>query len=100
MCTPFLHNVTPLFGVTVSGVFIFFSKTLFLQVVRVGTMGRTVLSCAPVGKEGSAIQQLGNASVLLAGWDSPANKVTQTAVFVLYFGWTYSLYCETESVIQ
>lgn len=48
---------------------------LFPQVVRVGTMGRTVLSCAPVGKEVSATQQLGSVSALLVGWDSPANKV-------------------------
>lgn len=38
---------------------------LFPQVVRVGTMGRTVLSCAPVGKEGNAIPQLGSVFVPL-----------------------------------
>lgn len=43
-------------------------------------MGRTVLSCAPVGKEGSATRQLGGVSVPLVGWDSPANKVTLTDV--------------------
>lgn len=47
-----------------------------LQVVWVDSMGRTALNCAPVGKEGSATQLLGSASVPLVGWDSPANKVT------------------------
>ncbi len=49
---------------------------LFPQVVRVGTMGRTVQSCAPAGRGGSATQLLGGVSVPLAGWDSPASKVT------------------------
>lgn len=49
---------------------------LFPQVVWVGTTGRTVQSSAPVGREGSATQLLGGASVPLVGWDSPANKVT------------------------
>ena len=49
---------------------------LFLQVVWVDSTGRTALNCAPVGKEGSATQLLGSASVPLVGWDSPANKVT------------------------
>lgn len=38
-------------------------------------MGRTAPNCAPVGKEGSAIQQLGGVCVPLGGWDSHANKV-------------------------
>lgn len=34
-----------------------------------------MLSCAPVGKEGSATQQLGSVYVPLVGWDSPVNKL-------------------------
>lgn len=43
-------------------------------------MGRTVLSCAPVGKAGSATQQPGSVSVLQVGWDSPANEVTLSLI--------------------
>ena len=49
---------------------------LFPQAVQAGIMGRTVLRCAPVGKEGSATQLLESVSVPLVGWDSPASKVT------------------------
>lgn len=45
------------------------------QVVHMGTTGRTVLSCAPVGKEASATQQLAGVSAALVGWDSPVSKV-------------------------
>lgn len=40
-----------------------------------GTLGKTVQSCAPVGKEANATKQLGSVSAPLVRWDSPAKKV-------------------------
>lgn len=48
---------------------------MFLQVVPAGSLVRTALSGAPVGKEGDATQQLESVSVALVGRDSSASKV-------------------------
>lgn len=55
---------------------------ILLQVVWVGTTGRTALSCAPVEREASATLQQGSVSVPLVEWDSPANKVMLMSLIV------------------
>ncbi|KAI3353794.1 hypothetical protein L3Q82_005018 [Scortum barcoo] len=61
-------------GLGLATVLLASSELTVAQVVRVGTMGRTVQSCAPVGREGSATQPPGGVSVPPVRWDSPASK--------------------------
>lgn len=51
-------------------------KRSCVQVVRVDTLGRTVLSRAPAERADSATRPLGGVTAPPVGWDSPANKVT------------------------
>lgn len=51
-------------------------KCSCVQVVLVDTLGRSVLSHAPVERADSATRPLGGVTAPPVGWDSPANKVT------------------------
>lgn len=73
--------------------FVWMKTWLFPQGVWVATMGRTVLSCAPVEKEDSATQQLGSVSVSLVGWDSPASKVHSFDQSLIYKQCICSMMC-------